>query len=638
MKKVLTALIGVVLLLSCTGGKDVLTLKTDELTVRFDKRTALMSVTDNRNGTVWKQDKSMACKVKDAFLVGGGITAHLEGPVPVAVTIKAEGSALKCLLSAEPAAAMEEDLVYPAPFKTAGKDWYILETDGEGMLLPVTDTTYKRGEGMTYFCGGGLSMPWKGVVDSSFESGYQVVLETPFDARLEDYVQDSGLMGFKTVWMPSMQQFSYDRAVTLNFFDKGGYVVQCKKYREYVWKKQGVVTLEENMQRFPAIDRILAAPHVYTWDTGREVSLLKDMKKAGIGKLFICWDSNHRPYPAPGYDNEIRALGYGAGGYELFTDLHPRDSVYYDYDWKGPLRLKHGVFPGMFNKLAARKADGSTYSNQFGTYACPAAMQERIQWKLDKVFTEYPHSGLFLDVYQANGLYECYNPEHRLSREGYAKAIIDNYKFIQDRYGIFLGGEWGADFALPYSVFNHGMMTLHWPWWGSEIDDKESPYYYGDWKNHERPSIMLTTTTAGPTYYRWCINEAIRVPLYELVYHDAAVSSWRWEDGNPRYPELWWKKDLFNMLYGTAPLWILDRTLWETYKDEYVKSYDKVCSWLAQIATEELVDHNFVTPDGKVQKSVFSSGKTIVVNFSDNDYDYNGKKIGARGYVTFSAE
>lgn len=637
MKRFLTALLGFVVFLSCSGGKDVLTLKTPEITVQFNRKTALLNVRDNRNGTVWKQDEAMACRVKDASLVDGDIVAHLEGPVIVAVRINAEGSALRCVVSADPAAAMEEDLVYPAPFKTAEKDWYILETDGEGMLLPVTDTTYKHGEGMTFFCGGGLSMPWKGVVDKKFESGYQVVLETPFDARIEDYIQDNGLMGFKTVWMPSMQQFSYDRVVTLNFFDKGGYVAQCKKYREYVWAKQGVKTLKENMERFPAIEKILAAPHIYTWDTGRQVSVLREMKAAGIGKLFICWDANHKPYPEPGYDNEIRALGYGAGGYELFTDLHPRDSVSYLYDWKGPLRFKHGVFPGMFNQLAARKTDGTTYSNQFGTYACPAAMQERIQWKLDRVVKEYPHEGLFLDVYQANGLYECYNPEHRVSREGYAKAIIENYKMIQDRYGIFLGGEWGADYVLPYSVFNHGMMTLQWPWWGSEIDDKDSPYYYGDWKNHERPSIMLTTAKAGPTYYRWCINEAIRVPLYELVYHDAAVSSWRWEDGNPRYPELWWKKDLFNMLYGTAPLWILDRALWETYKDEYVKSYDKVCGWLSQIATDELTDHRFITLDGKVQMSVFSSGKAIVVNFSEEPFTYDGKTIEARSYVEIPA-
>ena len=115
------------------------------------------------------------------------------------------------------------------------------------------------------------------------------------------------------------------------------------------------------------------------------------------------------------------------------------------------------------------------------------------------------------------------------------------------------------------------------------------------------------------------------------------VSSWRWEDGNPRYPELWWKKDLFNMLYGSAPLWILDRTLWETYRDQYVDSYGAVCSWLSQVATDELTDHRFLTEDGSVQMSTFSSGKSIIVNFSDAAFTYDGQQVEPRGYVQVSA-
>ena len=637
MKHFLAFLLTLFLLSSCFGGGGTLILKTKELRVSFDKATALFSVRDIRSGQTWVQEGPSGFSVSSASIRDGKIVAGLEGSFPMTVTASAEGSSLHFTLSADPETPVE-DFEYPAPFRTVRDDCFILETDGEGMLLSVRDTSYKKGEGMSYFCGGGLAMAWKGMVDSRLEGGYQMILETPFDACLRDFIQkDNALLSFKPVWLPSMQKFSYDRRITFNFFDRGGYVAQCKKYREYVWPKQEIVTLAENMKRFPAMEKMIAAPHIYTWDDGRQVRLLRDMKGAGIEKLFICWDSNHTPYPAPGYDDAIRELGYGAGGYELFTDIHPRDSVSYKYDWNGPLRLRHGVYPGQFNKLAARKANGKTYSNQFGHYACPVAMRDNIRWKLDKVVTEYPHSGLFLDVYQANGLYECYSPDHPLTREGYAWAIIENYRLIQDRYGFFMGGEWGAEFVLPHSVFNHGMMTLQWPWWGSEIDDKGTIYYYGDWKNHERPSIMVTNCTAGPTYYRYCLNESIRVPLYELVYHDACVSTWRWEDGNPRYPELWWKKDLFNMLYGSAPLWILDRALWERFRKTYVSSYSQVCSWLEKVALDEMTDHRFLTPDGKVQMSSFSSGKAIVVNFSDSDFVYDGKTVEARGYVEVPA-
>lgn len=635
MKKLLFCLT-IILAVSCSpAGRNTLLLKNKDLCVRFDTRTALVSVKDLRSGQVWVQSPfadSVAVRVCAADIRDGQIVADLDAVFPFTATLSLEGSSLTFRLSGDPEMKMDS-FVYPAPFAVKDKGWYILETDGEGMLLPVDNQDYDYGDGITYFCGGGLSMAWKGLVDTDFKSGYQIVLETPFDACLRDFRQDNGLLSFCPVWLSSMQKFAYDRVVTYHFYNKGGYVAQCKTYRDYIWEKQGVKTLRQKAEEKPAVARILGATQVFTWDTGREVSLLEEMKEAGIDKLFIFWDSNHVPYPNPGYDNAIRSLGYAAGGYELFTDLHPRDSIARPFDYNGPARLRHGVYPGLFNALAARKPDGSTYFNQFGTYACPSTMQEHIVAKLDRVVKEYPHDGLFLDVYQANGLYECYSPVHPVTRQGYAESIICNYRMIEEKYGFFMGGEWGAEFAIPYSIFNQGMMTLQRPWWGSEIEDPGTIYYYGNWRNNPRPSIHLTTCTAGPTIYKYCLNETIRVPLYELVYHDAVISTWRWEDGNPRYPELWWKKDLFNMLYGTAPYWSLDRSLWEAYCKTFVQSYKQVNPWVSRVATEELTDHRFLSPDRKVQLSVFGCKKGIVVNFSDEPYSYEGLTVAPRSYA-----
>jgi hypothetical protein len=114
------------------------------------------------------------------------------------------------------------------------------------------------------------------------------------------------------------------------------------------------------------------------------------------------------------------------------------------------------------------------------------------------------------------------------------------------------------------------------------------------------------------------------------------VTSWRWEDGNHHTPEIWWKKDLFNMLYGSAPLWNLDRERWEEYKNTFIESYKNVCPWLQQIGYDEMVSHRFVTPDHKVQESLFSSGNKIVVNFGDEPFIFEGQKIMPRNYLTLT--
>ena len=170
MRHLSTVLLGAALLVFASCANDTLELKTEDLRVRFDKNTALLSVKDLRTSREWKQEGPSEFTVKEAKVSGSSIEASLSGVVPLDVKISAEGASVKVRLYAPSQEAFEE-FSYPTPFRTDRKDFYILETDGEGMLLPVTDTTYKRGEGMTFFCGGGLAMPWKGVVDNAFQTG-----------------------------------------------------------------------------------------------------------------------------------------------------------------------------------------------------------------------------------------------------------------------------------------------------------------------------------------------------------------------------------------------------------------------------------------------------------------------------------
>jgi hypothetical protein len=256
-------------------------------------------------------------------------------------------------------------------------------------------------------------------------------------------------------------------------------------------------------------------------------------------------------------------------------------------------------------------------------------MEKRIERELK----EYRHESYFLDVYQANGLFECYSPEHPLTRQQFAEAATNNFKIIEDKYNQFPGGEWGADYTGSSSIYNHGMMTLQRTWWGTGAEKKGTIYYSGDWKNNSRPTQMVGTRVATDTYLKYSVSDYLRVPLYDLVYHDAILSSWGWEDGNHHSPEIWWKKDLFNILYGTVPLWILDRNRWEEYKQTFIGSYKIICPWLQQIAYDELVSHRFVTADHKVQETTFSSGRKAVVNFGDTAFVYNKKTIKPKGFI-----
>ena len=50
-----------------------------------------------------------------------------------------------------------------------------------------------------------------------------------------------------------------------------------------------------------------------------------------------------------------------------------------------------------------------------------------------------------------------------------------------------------------------------------------------------------------------------RIPLWELVYHDCVVAQWYWGDYNNKAPEVWPRRDLFNTLYATPPMFMFDK-------------------------------------------------------------------------------
>lgn len=605
------------------------------LQVEYLEEKDLIMVRDTRAGKSWHFDApDPEYHIQEVRRTDKGLKIRKQGKILLNITLEVENDCELIFRISSDNNAIMDRLEYPAPIKTPDRRHYLVQTDGEGLLLPADDTGYILEEQPVYFCGGGPAMAWMGVVDGRMEAGYMAIFETPYDLAVRTEKRE-GLITFSPVWLAQKGEFGYERKIRYVFFDRGGYVAQCKRYREYIWPVNRVQTLRERQERFPALEKMLGAVHIYVWDQARTVEFAKKLKEAGVEKALILWNPNHRPYPEPGFDDELRALGYGTGSYELFTDIRPKEKEP-DPEFLKRVPLVRNVYSGKYESITSRKRDGSVYSNRYGVYVCPRAVRPEMAARVERELKDYRHETLFLDVYQANGLYECYSSDHPLTRSGYAEAIRENCRFLEDQYHLYLGGEFGADFAAEYGAYVHGMMTLQRMWWKSDIEKAGTIYYIGDWKNGERPSIMLGARTATEEYLRYSINETLRVPLYELVYHDAVVTSWRWEDCNHHYPELWWKKDMFNILYGSAPLWSVDQDRWEAYRETFVESYGKICSWLSQICYDEMVDHRFLTADRRVQESCFSSGKRVVVNFSEIPYETDGRTVPAGDFQIMS--
>ena len=121
---------------------------------------------------------------------------------------------------------------------------------------------------------------------------------------------------------------------------------------------------------------------------------------------------------------------------------------------------------------------------------------------------------------------------------------MDLLEFVSRECGLVTGSETGHDAAVPYVHYFEGMLSL-------------GPYRVPD-AGRDMQRILedvperLAKFQTGPYY---------RLPLWELVYHDCVVSQWYWGDYNNKLPKLWDRRDLFNALYGTPPMFMFNAAL-----------------------------------------------------------------------------
>jgi len=167
-----------------------------------------------------------------------------------------------------------------------------------------------------------------------------------------------------------------------------------------------------------------------------------------------------------------------------------------------------------------------------------------------------------------------------------------------DEFGLVAGSETGHDAGVPVCDYFEGMLSL-------------VPYRVPD----SGRNIGQIWTNVPPRVAKYQTGEAYRLPLWELVYHECVCAHWYWGDYNNKLPELWAKRDLFNMLYGTMGMFVLNKKKWIADKDRFVRSYRLTSPIARATGYSEMIDHRMLSPDRTVQESRFADGTVVTVNF-----------------------
>lgn len=486
-------------------------------------------------------------------------------------------------------------LEYPEPLAADLPAGQVFFADyANGLLLPQDDPRYQN----RTLWGWGIDLPFVGLIDGAKGDGYLLLLETPYDAgvKLTSLTGPDGArrMVPQAVWQPRLGKFGEPRQLRLLFSDSGGYVALAKRYRAVAAAQGHLKTLRQKLESRPAIARLAGAPDV--WGAGLEWA--KEAASYGVDRGIINTVSTRAAH------EQLDQMGFITSKYDNYVDLIIEEDR---AKWTNVLGPREHINVRPDGEL---QLGWLTYDKQKQYYKRSSYyMLDQAKIDIPKELAIRPYLGRFLDVTTASGLLEDWAPTRMLSREDDMRQRNALFAYVNE-LGLVTGGEHGRWWAVPYMDYFEGLMSgYHFSWPAGHL---------------RLPDEGLAGIS--DEYREYGLGGAKRIPLWELVFGDCTVDYWYWGDSNGYLhsldPAISDRKDAFNVLYGTPPMyWIGSTHSFGWSSDEgrkrLLQSFFHTSPWHRAVMFEELLNHEALSADRLVQRTTFSGGYEATVNLSD---------------------
>ncbi len=519
------------------------------------------------------------------------------------VTLETPDDELVCrIVPVEKTAAVKE-CRWPGGFAPGSTDFTVVPFM-QGMLLP---DNWPRKVWLydTMSWGRGLYMPWWGHMKG--KSAALVILETPDDAGCVFEHPAGGPTVISPRWVHSLGKLGYPRTARMCFFDTGNYVDMAKRYRRHIIEEGRYRSLDQKIARTPDVGRLIGSPVEHTSilyhiteessyydkdhpEKNHVITSFDDRSKAlralaakGVKKLYVHLDG----WGYRGYDNlhpDYLPPCPEAGGWEgmkRFADtcdelgyifaLHDQYRDFYhdapSYDPRHTIVMENG----------GRPFEHTWYGgNQ--SILCPSLAPGHVM-KNHRTLKEHGVHvrGSYLDVFAVVPPEECYNPEHPITRTDCLRYRAESFSIIKNLEGVSSSEE-PADWAVPYlDLVHHG------------------------------PYALDPNPGKGPSM-------GIAVPLFNLVHHDEIILPWSMGKGDWGIPETD-EGFLHALLNAGIPYLSLEPG------DAELARVSHVCSLHERVGTKEMIRHEFLDGSYRRQRTTFSDGTTVTVDFDKGSFD-----------------
>ncbi len=600
-----------------------LSLSNDCSVLTVPTKTSGLSVTDKRTGQTWKtvaQDTGGAVAVNASKTNDKISVTFMNFETLCEYTAEFQFDKNACnefLVTISGKGKLERALNYPLPLASRHGDRLIIPMN-EGISYPVEEDDIGPAKRLIAYGGHGICMAFFGVQSDAKGDGWMAIVETPDDAAMIACRGADKLWTLGPSWVAQKKMFGYCRRIRYVFLDKGGFVAMAKRYRDYAKKINLFKPFTEKVKERPNVDRLLGAVNLWFWNDSHAVDFIKKLEDAGIDRIL---------FSGGGSEKTVKTISempdHLISRYDVYQDIyHPEQLKKLGWKGKGNWNTDawpHDVMWNSENSNDWTRAWGVKAKDGTWTYCanmCDATAPKYERRNVTEELKKKPYNTRFIDTTVASQWRECYNPAHPMTRTQSKNHRMELLRILGDEFGLVVGSETGHDASVPFCDYYEGMLSL-------------GPYRVPD----SGRRIQEIWTNVPPQVAKYQVGEKYRLPLWELVYHDCVCAHWYWGDYNNKLPDLWHKRDLFNVLYGTMGMFVTDLKKWEADKDKYVRSFKITSPVARQTGYSEMTDFRILSKDRSVQQSRFANGIVVTVNFGETDYTLpDGTRVKASDY------
>lgn len=514
---------------------------------------------------------------------------------------------------------------YPAPFNAKEykkENSYSVEAFRQGVMLPDTfEKNRKQILLLTKYWRkvntGDAYMPLWGRVCGEY--GYSAFADESYDLTLGScYGKDKALITSSN-WLGSLGKLSYERTLHTRFYKGCNYVSMAKDFRKHEMKKGNLITLDDKIKSNPNVAKLIGTP-VLHWNLYehnepgtviyKETKILdkvhhtfdetcedfKHLKECGLDKVYVHTDGwgnrgydNLHPYILPpsdkigGFDGMRRLsetcqdLGYLFGLHDQYRDYYQDSPVYdkekcvYDVNGKAPYC---GIWAGGPHN-----------------WLCSKFAKEHVKRTYDELAEQNINiDGTYLDVFGIMAGDECYHKDHRVTRKESIKYRGKCFDMLRKRGLIVSSEELGCQMVKYLDLVHH------------------APY-------------AVTPQGGGE-------QVGIPVPFTNLVYHDCVFVPWKCEGkGGWGIPDGDSGK-MHCILNAQTPY--VNKAMREgddlDYKNDeeltaHINEIKEIASINEKLYNAELLNHEFLDKNYRVQRTTFAGGWQITVDFDKDTYE-----------------